>query len=189
MVKESGPRRGWFSPRGLRYGRPEMLKRETDRRGEPGRTQGSASLRHRSSNSVLALQRSIGNRAVGQVLARAPVATGTVEIPGVGKVKVKGGNLEEWSGTGTLDTVEVTSEKGKHSKKLEKASTERTRSDVKVTIAAAHNPGDVLNVGGGTVLEIKDARVKGYTLADGVETWRIADFERVSRTKTTRKVS
>jgi hypothetical protein len=48
------------------------------------------------------------------VLAREPVRTGTVQIGGVGQIKVKGGNLEEWTGTATLYTVDVTSQKGKH---------------------------------------------------------------------------
>ena len=167
----------------------EMPKREIDRRREPGRTQAPLSLLRRGSNPILALQRSIGNRAVGQVLARTPVRTGSVQISGVGEIKVKGGNLEEWAGTGVLDWVEVTSEKGKHSAKLEKLSAARIRTDVKVTIAPASKAGEELNVGGGTLLEIKDARIKGYTVADGVETWRIGDFEKVKRTKISHKVS
>jgi hypothetical protein len=166
-----------------------MPERETDRHRPPGRTQASPSLLRRSSNPVFALQRSIGNRAVGQVLAREPVRKGSVEIPGVGTIKVKGGNLEEWAGTGVLDTVEVTSQKGKHSKKLEKLSNERTRSDVKVMIAPANKAGEDLNVGGGTQLEIKDARITGYSVdGDGVETWRVSGFEKVNRTKITRKI-
>ena len=166
-----------------------MPERNSDRRRRPGRAQASPSLPGRSSNPILALQRSIGNRAVVQMLARTPVRKGTVQISGVGKVKVKGGNLEEWAGTAVLDTVEVTSEKGKHSAKLEKLSTARTRTDVKVTIAPANTAGDELNVGGGTLLEIKDARIKGYSVEDGVETWRIADFENVKRTKISHKIS
>jgi hypothetical protein len=165
-----------------------MPKRVIDRRREPGRTDAGPSLLHRSSNPVLALQRAIGNRAVGRVLARAPVRTGSVEIGGVGKIKVKGGNLEAWAGKEALDTVEVTSAKGKHSAKLEKLSTARTRVDVKVTIAPANNAGDALNVGGGTLLEIKGARIKGYAVEDGVETWRVGDFETVNRTKITRRI-
>lgn len=46
-----------------------------------------------------------------------------------------------------------------------------------------------LNVGGGTVLDIKDARANGYAVEDGVETWRLTDFEAVKRTKITHKVS
>jgi hypothetical protein len=166
-----------------------MPGRETDRRRLQGRTQTAPSPLPRNSNPVLALQRSIGNRAVVQVLARTPVRTGTVQIGGVGEIKVKGGNLEEWTGKEALDWVEVTSEKGKHSAKLEKLSTARTRTAVKVTIAPANKAGEELSVGGGTLLEIEDARIKGYTVADGVETWRIGDFERVKRTKTTHKVS
>jgi hypothetical protein len=88
-----------------------MPERETDRRRKPPRTQASASLPRRGSNPILALQRSIGNRAVVQVLARTPVRTGTVQISAVGEIKVKGGNLEEWTGTGAPDWVEVTSKK------------------------------------------------------------------------------
>jgi hypothetical protein len=166
-----------------------MPEGTTDRRREPGRSQAHRSPAHRSSNPVLALQRSIGNRAVAQVLARAPVRTGTVQIGGVGEIKVKGGNLDEWTGKDTPDTVDVTSAKGKHSAKLEKLSDTGTRTDVKVTIAPANSAGEELSVGGGTLLEIKDARIKGYAIKDGVETWRLAGFENVHRTKITHKIS
>ncbi len=166
-----------------------MPEREADRRRKPGRTQASRSLLPPSTNPILALQRSIGNRAVVQVLARTPDTTGTVQISGVGSIKVSGGNLEEWAGTATLDTVEVTSKKGKHSAKLEKLSTARTRTDVKVTIAPPNKPGEDLNVGGGTLLEIKNARIMGYAVdEDGVETWRVAKFETVKRTKISHKI-
>jgi hypothetical protein len=165
-----------------------MPKRVIDRRREPGRAEAAPSLLHRSSNPVLALQRSIGNRTIVRVLARATVRTGTVQIGGVGEIKVKGGNLEEWAGTDVLDTVEVTSKKGKHSAKLEKLATARTRTNVTVTIAPANQAGEEISLGAGTVLEIKDARIKGYSIADGVETWRVGDFEKVKRTKTTHKI-
>jgi hypothetical protein len=159
------------------------------RRHEPNRTQAAPSLARRPSNAVLALQRSIGNRAVGQVLAREPTRTGTVKIAGVGTIKVKGGNLEEWAGTGAPDTVEVTSQKGKHSAKLQKLANDRTRSDVTVTIGPAHKEGEDLNVGGGIQLDVEGARIKGYSVdADGVETWHLGDFQNVHRTKITHKV-
>lgn len=172
-----------------------MTERATDhrrRRREPDPAPPHAVPLHHGADPILALQRSAGNHAVAEMLARVPAAkgaTGTVEIAGVGAITVSGGNLEEWSGKGAPDTVEITSETGKHSAKLEKLSTARTKTDVKVTIAAAQKAGEELNVGGGTVLEIKDARVKGYAVQDGVETWRLTDFEAVKRTKTTRKVS
>src|SRR5919108_575408 len=106
-----------------------MPDRATDRRRrEPRRTPASPSLPHRSAHPVLALQRSIGNAAVAQLLARAPAtkgATGTVQIGGVGEINVSGGNLEEWAGKGAADAVEVASQTGKHSAKLEQLSTAR----------------------------------------------------------------
>jgi hypothetical protein len=160
--------------------------RKSNRLHGPGSAHATPALRRRA-NPVLALQRSIGNRAVGQVLAREPVATGTIEIAGVGKIKVKGGNLQDWTGQDTFDTVEVTSEKGKHSAKLEKLANARTRTPVKVMIAPAHTEGEHLNVGGGTQLDIQEASIR-YSVADGVETWKVVDFERVKRTKITRTI-
>ena len=98
-------------------------------------------------NPVLALQRAAGNRAVTQLIARSPSTTATVEISGVGKIKVKGGNLEEWTG----------------------------------------KAGENLNVGGGTQLLIKGARIK-YSVEGGVETWQVIDFTDVKRTKITHTI-
>jgi hypothetical protein len=166
-----------------------MRDREIDRRRERERSQTSPSPLSRDSHPILALQRAIGNHAVAQILARTPATTGTVEIHGVGGIKVTSGNLEDWVGKDAPDTVDVTSHKGKHSAGLEKLSTAHTKMDVKVAISPANKAGEELSVGGGTVLEIKDARIKHYAVADDVETWRIADFTNVHRTKTTHKVS
>ena len=177
------------------YGRAEMPERATDhrrRRREPEPAVTDPALLHHHADPVLALQRSAGNRAVADMLARAPAekgATGSVQIKGLGEIRVSGGNLEEWTGKGSPDAVELASEPGKHSPKLEKLSKERADMDVKVSIAAAQKEGDELNVGGGTVLDIKGARVRGYAVEDGMETWRLVDFTAVNRTKTTRKVS
>jgi hypothetical protein len=170
-----------------------MPEWETDRRRrrEAGRTPVSPSLHDRNSDPVLELQRSAGNAAVARMLARAPAekgTTGSVQIGGVGAIKVNGGNLEEWAGKGAPDAVEVASETGKHSAKLEKLATARTKTDVKVTISPPHKEGEHLNVGGGFVLEIKAARIKQYVVEDGAETWQVADFESVKRTKTTRTI-
>ena len=161
------------------------------RRREAARTPASPSAADRISDPVLELQRTAGNAAVARMLARAPAAkgtTGSVQIGGVGVIKVSGGNLEEWAGKGAPDAVEVASEKGRHSAKLEKLDTARTKTDVKVTISPAGKEGEHLNVGGGFVLEIKDARIKHYAVEDGAETWQVADFESVKRTKITHTI-
>ena len=170
-----------------------MPERATDRRRrEEGRPPAPPTLTSHT-DPVLALQRAAGNHAVAQLLARAPAgkgATGTIRIGGLGAIKVRGGNLAEWTEQGAVfDTVEVASEKGKHSTKLEALSKDRTRTDVTVEIAPSHKEGEELNVGGGTKLEIKDARVAGYAADGDAETWRLVGFQDVKRTKTTRKVS
>ena len=138
---------------------------------------------------VLALQRSIGNRAVSQVLARDPVRTGTVQLGGIGEIKVKGGNLADWAGKESYDTVQVTSQKGRHSAKLAKLANAGTKMPVKVTIAPANQAGEELNVGGGTLLDIKSALIKDYSVADGQETWQVARFEDVKRTRIVHRIS
>ena len=170
-----------------------MPERATDRRRrEEGRPPAPPTLTSHI-DPVLALQRAAGNRAVAGLLAREPAAkgaTGSVQIRGIGAIKVRGGNLAAWSEKGAVfDTVELTSEKGKHSTKLEKLAKSDTRMDVTVTISPAHKEGEELNVGGGTALEIKDARVADYAVEDGAETWRLVGFQDVKRTKTTRQVS
>jgi hypothetical protein len=169
-----------------------MPERAIDRRRrEAGRAPDGPAPSPNVTNPVLELQRSAGNAAVARMLARAPAAkgtTGTVRIGGVGEINVNGGNLEEWAGKGAPDTVELASETGKHSAKLEKLATARTKTDVKVTISPPHKEGEHLNVGGGIVLDIKDARIKHYAVEDGVETWQLADFENVKRTKITHTI-
>src|SRR3954453_1899609 len=93
-------------------------------------------------NPVLALQRAAGNRAVAQLIARSPSTKATVEIRCVGKVKVKGGNLKEWTGKDPFDPGAAPSPKGKHPAKLEKLATARTRTDVTIMIDAAGKDGE-----------------------------------------------
>ncbi len=164
-----------------------MLEREIDRRRERGRAQAPAP--RTDHHPVLALQRAIGNRAVAQMLARAPATTGSVHTHGVGEIKVQGGNLEAWTGKEAPETVDVTSHKGRHSAKLEKLASAQAKTDVKVTISAANKAGEELSVGGGTTLEITGARIADYAVADGMETWRLTDFTSVHRTKISHRVS
>jgi hypothetical protein len=164
-----------------------MLEREIDRRRERERTPDAP--QRREPHPVLALQRAIGNHAVAQVLARAPAAANSVKIHGLGDIKVKGGNLEEWTGAETPQTVDVTTHKGRHSAKLEKLSHDRTKLEVKVTIAAANKAGEQLNVGGGTVLDIKDAEVEHYAVSGNEETWRLGGSMNVHRIKTSHRAA
>jgi hypothetical protein len=60
---------------------------------------------------------------------------------------------------------------------------------VKVTIAPANKAGEQLNVGGGTLLEVSAAHINDYSVEDGIETWRVADFQRVHRTQITHRIA
>ena len=163
-----------------------MSQRATNRRRQQvGAHTAPEGLAH--DNPVLALQRAAGNRAVAQLIARSPKTKGVVTIPGVGKIKVTGGNLEEWTGKDSFDTVDVTSEKGKHSAKLEKLANEHAKVDVTVMIDPAGKEGENLNVGGGTQLLLKGVRVK-YAVENGVETWSLIGLTDVKRTKITHTI-
>jgi hypothetical protein len=155
--------------------------RSEDTSARPGR---------RANNPVLALQQAVGNRAVGRMLARKPSKNPTIQI-GKLTIQVAGGNIAAWAAGGEVpEALEVTSEKGRHSTELERLSKERTRiKSLTLTVAAANkSAGQELDMGS-LAIEIVNARIKGYGVDGKTESWRVADFDRVNRTKTTRKVS
>jgi hypothetical protein len=143
----------------------------------------------RSADPVLLLQAKIGNRGTGRVLARTPTTTpqGTVQIGKLPAIKIVGGNAGEWAAKKNPDTLEITSEKGKHSTKLERLSNDKSRvPSLKVTTPQVDQSGQHLDFGS-VEIEFVNARIKGYTVDGKHETWRAVDFEAVRRTTTSRK--
>jgi hypothetical protein len=153
--------------------------RSKDPSARPGR---------RANHPVLALQQAVGNRAVGQMLARKSTNP-TIQI-GKLAIEVAGGNIAAWAAGEVPEAVEVTSEKGRHSPDLERLSKERTRiKSLTLTVAAANkSSGEVLDMGS-LAIEFTNARIKAYGIDGKTESWQVADFDGVHRTKTTRKVS
>jgi uncharacterized membrane protein YebE (DUF533 family) len=149
----------------------------------------SARLGRRANNPVLVLQQAVGNRAVGQMLARKSSTKPTIQI-GKLAIGVAGGNIAAWAAGEVPEALEVTSEKGRQSPELERLSKERTRiKSLTLTVAAANkSSGDVLDMGS-LAIEFTNARIKGYGVDGKTESWQVADFDGVHRTKTTRKVS
>ena len=138
---------------------------------------------------MLALQRTLGNRAVGQVLARKTTAAGPTIKIGKFSIKVSGGNIDAWAAGEVPEALEVTSEKGKHSAELERMSKEKTRIDsLTLTVAPPNKSNEQLDLGS-LVIEITNGRVKNYQLNEKTESWKIVDFDGVHRKKTTRKIS
>jgi hypothetical protein len=161
-----------------------------DRELAPGRRSEATSARpvRRANHPVLALQQAVGNRAVGQILARESTTKSTIRI-GKLSIVVAGGNIAVWPNTpsGKLpETLEVTSQKGRHSAELEQLSKERTRIESLTLTVSAGNTSGQINVASDAI-EFTNARVKGYSVDGKTESWRVADFDRVNRTKTTPK--
>jgi hypothetical protein len=141
----------------------------------------------RANNPVLALQQAVGNRAFGQMLARKPSKKPTIQI-GKLAIEVAGGNIAAWAAGEVPEALEVTSHKGRHSAELERLSNDRTRiKSLTLTVAAANKSGE-LDLGS-LAIEFTNARIKGYAVDGKTESWQVADFAEVHRTKTTRKVS
>jgi len=162
-----------------------------DRELAPGhRSQGTSGRPGpHAKNPVLALHQAVGNRAFGQMLARKSSKNPTIQI-GKLAIEVAGGNIAAWAAGEVPEALEVTSQKGRHSAELERLSKERTRTkSLTLTVAAANkSSGQVLDMGS-LVIEFTNARIKGYDVDGKTESWQVADFDGVHRTKTTRKVS
>jgi len=123
------------------------------------------------------------------MLARKASTKPTIHI-GKLAIEVAGGNIAAWAAGEVPEAVEVTSEKGRHSPDLERLSKERTRiKSLTLTVAAANkSSGEVLDMGS-LAIEFTNARIKAYGIDGKTESWQVADFDGVHRTKTTRKVS
>ena len=163
------------------------------RKRAPGRRSEDTSARpvRRPNNPVhpvLALQQSVGNRAVSQLLARKSSKKPTVQI-GKLTIEVAGGNLGAWAANEVPEALEVTSQKGRHSTELERLSKDGTRiKSLTLTIAAVNKSGEELDLGS-LVIAFDNARIKDYAVDGKTESWQVTDFTGVHRTKTTHKVS
>jgi hypothetical protein len=166
-----------------------MSPQARNRSGGRSPASADAPIARRATDPVLRLQRKIGNRATAQLLARAPATKdqGTVQIGKLSAIKVVAGNAGEWAAKQNPDTLEITSEKGKHSPELERLSEERiTIPSLKVTTSVVDERGEHLDYGS-VEIEFVNARITGYTVDGKLETWRAVDFEAVHRTTISRK--
>jgi hypothetical protein len=137
---------------------------------------------------VLALQQAAGNRAVGEMLARSPGGTAPTVKIGKTTIEVSGGNIATWAAGGDVpDALEVTSQKGKHSAELQRLFKDRTRIPKLTLTVAASNKGSELDLGSYEI-DIANGRVVSYEVDGKTETWKIAGFDGVHRTKVTHTV-
>jgi hypothetical protein len=166
-----------------------MAPRARNRSSDAAPASADVPLQRRSAQPVLRLQGRIGNRATGQVLARQPATKGqgTVQIGKLPAIKIVGGNAGEWAAKKDPDTLEITSEKGKHSAELERLSKGTSKiPSLKVTTAIVDQSGKHLDFGS-VEIEFVNARITGYTVDGNIESWRAVDFEAVHRTTISHK--
>src|ERR1700744_4931039 len=109
-----------------------MSQRDHDRSQAPG--QGRSQMQRRTGSPVLALQRAIGNRATGQVLARKGPGKGTfehsVQIGKLGPIEVADSNIDAWvTKKDGADDLIITTVKGTHSSELRKLAESKTKID------------------------------------------------------------
>ena len=122
------------------------------------------------------------------MLARKASPKPTIRI-GKTAIEVAGGNIAAWAAGEVPEALDVTSQKGRHSAELERLSKERTRiKSLTLTVAAVNkSSGEMLDVGS-LAIAFDNARIKGYAVDGKTESWQVADFDGVHRTKTTHKV-
>jgi hypothetical protein len=170
-----------------RYGRSDMSRDRELARGQRS-VDTSARRGRRANQPVLELQQAVGNRAFGQMLARKKSRKPTIRI-GKTAIEVAGGNIAAWAANELPEALDVTSQKGRHSAEVERLSSGGTRiKSLTLTVAATNKSNPELDMGS-LAIEFTNARIKGYDVDGKTESWQVADFDGVHRTKTTRKVS
>jgi hypothetical protein len=134
---------------------------------------------------VLALQRVVGNRGTGQLLARKPApGTGTFEVSvrigRLGPIEVKESNVGDWiAGKSGAGDVTLTTAAGKQAKELQRLAGGGKRIDA-IEIAT------VTGQNSWTVVTFKNAVIKGFAAdaASGTEQWTLTRFDRVDIKRT-----
>lgn len=165
-----------------------MAPRARNRSSNVAPTGAIAPVAHSTAGPVLRLQGKVGNRATAQVLARAPAEKdlGTVKIDKLPSIKITGGNAGDWAAKKDRDTLEITSEKGKHSAQLERLSKDRTKIPSLIVTTPIDQTGQHLDYGS-VQIEFVNAHITGYAVDKNVETWSAVDFEAVHRTTISHK--
>jgi hypothetical protein len=157
-----------------------MSQRDHERISEPGRARTQTAVPGRGLSPVLALQRTLGNRATTSLLARKDKKHGTfensVQIGRLGPIEVKDSNVGEWLNhkTGADDLV-VTAVMGPHSDELKRLSESKTKLDT-IDISTVTGQNSWVTV------TFRNARIRGYMAdsSDKAEQWKATGFDTVN---------
>jgi hypothetical protein len=162
-----------------------MAQRDHHRINDPRQAWSPTAGPRRTASPVLALQRLIGNRATGRVLARRDEpGPGTLEnsvrIGKLGPIEISDSNIAAWIGkkADVADLI-VTTVKGKHSDELKRMSDSKTRID-SIEVQSLTGPNSWVTV------TFKNAIIQGYApdASGKTERWTATGFDAVDIKRT-----
>ena len=158
-----------------------MAERDHDRRMQPGQGRGRAASPRRGGGAVLALQRSLGNRATAQLLARkgAGATKGTfensVQIGKLGPIEITQSNVGDWiAHKSSAQDLEVTTAAGAHSSELKQMVGSKTKVDtLQVQTIVGENSW--------VIVTFRHAVLRDYAAdpSGKTEQWKAVDFDAV----------
>jgi hypothetical protein len=136
---------------------------------------------------VLALQRSVGNRATAQLLARQSgggsgrgTFENSVQIGKLGPIEITQSNVADWiAHKASADDLQVTTVSGKHSAELKQMSDGKSRIDaIEVSAITGENSW--------VIVTFRRARIRGYEADSSgkTEQWKAVDFDGVDIQRT-----
>jgi hypothetical protein len=157
-----------------------MSPRDHDRRSAPGQGRPRPGAR-RGDSPVLALQRSLGNRATAQLLARKGAGAGrgtfenSVQIGKLGPVEITQSNIGDWiAHKSSAEDLVLTTTMGAHSGELKQMAGSKSKVDtIKVQALTGENS---------WVIVTFTHAVLGDYVADAsgkTEQWKATDFDGV----------
>jgi hypothetical protein len=152
-----------------------------DRRTSPGQGRARTGLPRRGESPVLALQRSLGNRATAQLLAREGAGSGrgtfqnSVELGKLGQIEISQSNIGDWiAHKSSAEDLVVTTVMGPHSSELKQMAGSKAKVD---KIQAQTLVGENSWV----IVTFSHAVIRDYAAdASGkTEQWKAIDFDAV----------
>ncbi len=158
-----------------------MSQRDHDRIGNAGQGRPRTAPPRRGDSSVLALQRSLGNRATAQLLARKGGGSGrgtfenSVQIGELGPIEITQSNVGDWvAHKSSAQDLELTTVMGKHSSELKQMADGKSKLDsIQVQTVTGQNSW--------VIVTFSHAVIRGYAADSSgkTEQWKAVDFDGV----------
>lgn len=158
-----------------------MPQRDHDRGSAPGQGRGRSGPPRRGESPVLVLQRSLGNRATAQLLARQGAGSGrgtfqnSVEVGKLGSIEISQSNIGDWiAHKSSAQDLVLTTVTGPHSSELKQMAGGKAKVDkIQVQTLTGENSWVIVTFSH-AVLRDYVADPSGKT-----EQWKATDFDAV----------